>query len=155
MIGNLLFELLSIFPIDWYKSIIKDHYSLTNHHIFWHYQNFVNENMNILINRKFSINQFNKQDEQINKILPHYLYEFKVMNINRLNNVCYWLYQKLPDIENELHNYMNKHITNFYIHPIRFYLINEIEYQKVFLKKIENKMSGYGLSPYLPNFLVI
>ena len=55
MIGNLLFELLSIFPIDWYKSIIKDHYSLTNHHIFCHYQNFVNENMKVIkLPEKFS-----------------------------------------------------------------------------------------------------
>ena len=153
MIGDLLLELHSIFPIDWYKSLIYDHHNLTNHHIFMYNQKFVSENMNILISRKFSINEYNKQNEQINKVLPNYLYEFKVMHINRLNNISFWLYKKLPDIENKLSNYMNEYIVDFYTYPIKHYLFNEIDYQKIFLKKIENKMIEYGLNHFVPNFI--
>ena len=57
MIGNLLLELYSIFPIDWYQSLINDYQNLNNPQIFRYYQKFVSENMNILVSRKFSINE--------------------------------------------------------------------------------------------------
>lgn len=154
MIGNLLLELYSIFPFDWYQSLINDYQNLNNPQIFRYYQKFVSENMNILISRKFSINEYYKQNEQINKVYPNYLYEFKVTHIKKLNNLYFILYNKLPDIEKKLNKYLNEYIVDFYTYPLKTYLINEISYQKTFVKNIGNKMSGYGLNPDVPCFIM-
>ena len=153
MIGNLLFELYSIFPIDWYQSIINECHNLNNPQILRYYQKFVSENMNILISRKFSVNEYFKQNEQIKKINPNYLYNFKVTHIKRLNDLCFLLYEKIPHIESNLNEYLNEYIVDFYTYPLKSYLINEIDYQKTFLKNIENVMSGFGLNPNTPCFL--
>lgn len=155
MIVNLLNELYYIFPVDWYYGLISEYTNIQKYNLLNSYQIFTIENLNIFLNRKFSINEYMKQHEQINKIMPENLYNLKIIHIKRINDMSYFLNFKIPNIESKLLSYnMDDVIIDLYTYPIKTFLSKEINYENTFLKNIENKMSSYGLNPNVPPFIM-
>ena len=153
MIANLLDELYFIFPVDWYYGLIKEFNNIQEYNLLNSYQIFTNENLNIFLNRKFSISEYMKQHQQIDKIMPINLYNFKINHIKRVNDICY-LSDRVTNIENKmLKCNVNELIVDLYTYPIKTFLSKEIDYENCFLKNIENKMNSFGLNPNIPPFL--